>query len=356
MSLTARHRDAYRIIVQTAVACTLTWYAMHLLGLDDMSWAMISTLLVVQTSVDETMLATGFRVLATILGTALGLVAVWVPPDTGYVLLRLVFAATVVNALAIRWPGLRFGVVPGTILVLSSTGEAPLDDAVPRAAAIILGGLTGFLTAILVWPDRSRDRALRQARQGLATAGELLRCVLDPEVNDGERRVPEGLHGRFLSHMQAARAAASGAKVRRRLRNGRPILELLRRIERLWHGIIILERVLIEDAFNLPAERLPTLVTASQTVLDTVEDALRCVGDALAQGGPRPEFDEMRARLEEARAQVQALSGSLAGGRTPAAERALGTLLFGLDEVARHLIEIIEILSPRPADAAGVTA
>lgn len=343
--MTPRQRDIARIAVQTAAACALTWFAVRWLGLSQhTSWGMISSLLVVQASVDETMQATAFRVLATLLGTCLGLASAWLLPSADLILLRLMAVAAIVNALGMKWPGLRFGIVPATILVLSPGGDL-FDAAIPRALAIIVGAGTGFVAATLVWPDRSRNRALRAARKALLAAGDLLGEVLGESSEKSEGRLEE-LHAAFTGNLQQARTAASGARVGRKLKTGRPISELLRELERLWHGIIMLERVIVEDAFNLPPGTLPKLRPAIDEVTSSVREALDCVEHSLALGRPLPDFERHAKRLLAARTTAQALSGSLAGGRTPGSERALGTLVFGLDEVARHLLEIIDTLSP----------
>ncbi len=348
----SRHRDTVRIVVQTAAACALTWYAVHWAGLgQNTSWGLISTLLVVQASLDDTMQATGFRVLATLLGTVLGIASIWILPAHDMTLLRVVLAAVVVNALGMRWPGLRFGIVPGTILVLSP-GQGIVDAALPRALAIVVGALAGFVAASVVWPDRSRSRALREVGRALDAARELLDFVLGDSREDPGPRL-ERIHASFLGHLQGARGAAGGAKVGRRLKTGRPVTELPRELERLWHGLIILERVLIEDAFNLPRDALAQVRPAMQEIRGLAGETIESVQGSLAEGAPREEFRELAARLQAARQHVQQLSGSLAGSRTPHSERALGTLLFGLDEVARHLVEILDTLLPGAAETEG---
>jgi len=246
--------------------------------------------------------------------------------------MRLVLAAAVVNAIAGFYPQLRYGVVVVAIICLQP-GIDPLEGAWERAVSIVIGAGAGAACAFAMWPQSAKRRVLRSVQRALDDCAELLDASLRRVLGDDARIDP--LHGRFLQHVGNAREQL--ASVRRKADRHDHLEQLVHAAERLWHALIMLDRL------TRPGARwAPPAGSALHAELHRVrQQACRAVR-ALAQA-LRGELPPRDPALEAAVQRAQSLSLQAdtddRDGRLAAGGRA-ATLAFALGEMADNLGEV----------------
>lgn len=329
--------DSARLALQSAVAAAAVWLVMQAFDLPHESWAVISALYVSQHSLDGTLGAVRGRMLGTLLGAAVGLASVYLFDGEQMTVLRLALSALLINAIASAAPRLRYGVVAAAIIVLEP-GQDAFAGALDRVVAIGIGSLAGAFCALLVWPQSACARALRSTRQALGDCAELVEASI-ARLAEGDADV-QPLHDRFLGHIQRARAQLAEARTRKRAVGS--LRRAIHSIERLWHTLIVLDRLTGEDiergegtGGRSGGAIDPGLRDCLQAVRRQVRDWLREAKPAWGERALPSPSGELRSALAAARDQAEAC-GFRAGGVDT------GGLAFALRELDKHLDEIAE--------------
>jgi len=149
--------------IRTAIAATLSLAAARLFGLPEAYWAAIATLVVMQSTLDATLLISIERIAATALGAVTGaLVASYF---TGNLLL---FAATVFvlglvcAAFRMEKSAYRYASVTLAIIVLIPRSNPAYIVAVHRFVEVSVGILVA-LAVTAVWPEHQPESAKQNA-------------------------------------------------------------------------------------------------------------------------------------------------------------------------------------------------
>ena len=149
--------------IRTAIAATLSLAAARLFGLPEAYWAAIATLVVMQSTLDATLLISIERIAATALGAVTGaLVASYF---TGNLLL---FAATVFvlglvcAAFRMEKSAYRYASVTLAIIVLIPRSNPAYIVAVHRFVEVSVGILVA-LSVTAVWPEHQPESAKQNA-------------------------------------------------------------------------------------------------------------------------------------------------------------------------------------------------
>jgi len=149
--------------IRTAIAATLSLAAARLFGLPEAYWAAIATLVVMQSTLDATLLISIERIAATALGAVTG--AVVTSYFTGNLLL---FAATVFvlglvcAAFRMEKSAYRYASVTLAIIVLIPRSNPAYIVAVHRFVEVSVGILVA-LAVTAVWPEHQPESAKRNA-------------------------------------------------------------------------------------------------------------------------------------------------------------------------------------------------
>lgn len=236
--MTGRRRDIARLALQSALAAALAWLAVHWAGTGEAFLAVISAVLVLEPARAQTLKSAGDRVVGTLIGTAIGLMALLatsgIPTPVSLAAVMLVMGGLV------AWkPDWRYGVVAAAGLAVASDGTL-VDAAQTRGIAIFLGAGVGIAVGALIWPESAGARARRQ----ISAALEACRDLLDETLSAALAAEPEGrdeLHGRFRTRIQKASETAQSIRLGRG-RIAQCYGEAVHSVERLWHALIILDR------------------------------------------------------------------------------------------------------------------
>lgn len=331
-----RH-DIGRIAAQTAVATAATYGLMTGLGLPYTSWAVIAALFTIGLSVDTSYRNAIGRIAGASLGVILGLVAAWAVAEP--VIIGLVIAATIANAVAVPWPRLRYAAVTAAIVALEPTPEP--GPALEQVGAIMIGTLLGAGTALLILPVFGLDRVAVLIRQALGDCSEILGLIDSGTGNDARRR-RDAVHAQLLARLETARAAE--AQFSPRLANGMPLRQAITAVESLWQAIVILDRALRgpfgalgPDGVDRSHPAIGAAFRSARGFLDHINAAIR------HRSVETPETRELRRAMGAAAATASDLA---AGAEEAGRVKALHTLAFAIAETERSLLQVARVVEP----------
>ncbi len=315
-------RDACRLAVQSASAAVITLLAMRMLQMPERFVGLLSAVLVIDLSVGSTLKEASERLSATLVGSLIGLLSLLALPAQAGTYVALGSSMLVINAVAAFRPQWRYGVVAAVALALRSENEA-MQTATDRALAIGLGALVGVVVAMVVWPDKAENRALRHIRAALNAVAEKLDLAVGA-THGGIDEKGQKASSRYHAHIGDARSAAAAV----RLADDAYLIKQIEEVERLYNAVIIVNRVAEEE------ERLlPDAQNDLRNKLDQMRklgcESVRCLAENSAA---KNHLEKFSGTLKEVRA-------SVANSTRDAIEKELhlSAMVFGLDEVQDSL-------------------
>jgi len=343
-----RARDLARVGLQTAAAVGLVYAVMRWYALDHLSWAIISALFSIQLSSDSTMSVALYRVVAALIGTALGLITVLVfkdvLPGSWPVLAALLVACVLANLMSTQWPHLNYISVAAAIVAVNA--DADILEALERALAILIGSVGAAVASFVVWPETARARALRNIAYAIDDCRRLVEASLG-----GLRGVDEEstrtIDDDFTRHLTTARQVVGDARFKKRLASGRGLDETLVAIERLWHGTIVLDRAAEERAPSLHEADLSAMAERLDRVREKTAAYLRDLVHHM-EGSRRasPDIGEVAQCLRAIEDALRNAEPETSLTDDPERERAVAALRFGVDEFLKNLREIDDLVGP----------
>jgi uncharacterized membrane protein YccC len=223
------------LAIQTGVAGLATFAIGHVIGLERLSWAVISALFVVHASIGST-LATGIgRIAGAALGAAIGLAWMFAGGTETVFLtdLGILVSGAVTAYITALFPTFRYGAVTSAIIILSPSSD-PLLQTWHYAAAIGLGIVIGALASVLVFPWSARLGLYEELGRAVGHCGDLLSASLSTLMGrNGHDLTPT--HEDIRKALEEAKAAAAPSRNEslRRAPNTPEPESLIRAVERL---------------------------------------------------------------------------------------------------------------------------
>jgi uncharacterized membrane protein YccC len=336
-------RDPARQAVQTTAAAVLTFAVMKLLGLPHVTWAVISALFVVQSSVGGTVASMIGRIEGAALGTVIGLGCLYLIGSQGWwAALALAVAVTIVAFIVALRPGLRYGHVTAGILIISgSAGDGAIMAGFERALAIGIGAVLAAAVALLIFPEPAHKKANRHLAQALRRCGDLLSAALAGLMDEKAFKL-QPMHDDIRRHVEKA-AGAAGASRRSRFhgRSGPPYSRLIHSVQRLWSTLIIIDRV---DAEPLPEAARRQLGPALEALSNEACSYFQKLGNSIESNEAPPRPQAMRDKLDALDKSLDAFRRQDDSLPSSTAERVF-SLAFGLEELARNFDEVGHLFS-----------
>src|SRR5216684_6554573 len=239
---------AVRVTVSAVVAFSIAT-ALHLLL---PLWAVLTSLIVTQTSFGRSLKATRDYMFGTIGGAIYGgAMAVLIPHSgEGALLALLVLAVAPLAFIAAINPSLNAATVTAVIVLLIPTFRHanPLDSAIDRVLEVMVGAFTGLSVSFFVLPSRAHGQIRISAARALeliaAALCELLAGLTRGLDNDALHRIQDGI-GAALVGLNATGAEAERERAAH-LSSGPYTGPLLRTILRLRHDAVMIGRASVE--------------------------------------------------------------------------------------------------------------
>jgi len=307
-------------------------------------WAVLTSLIVTQTSFGRSLKATRDYMFGTIGGAIYGgALAVLIPHSgEGALLALLVLAVAPLAFIAAINPSLNAATVTAVIVLLIPTFRHanPLDSAIDRVLEVMVGALTGLLVSFFVLPSRAHGQIRVSASRLLeliaAALSELLAGLTRGRDNDALHLIQDGI-GTALVGLNATGAEAERERAAH-LSSGPDTGTLLRTILRLRHDLVMVGRA---SVVPLPFDLQARLAAPLAKVSDAIVTYLRAVAEALRGGVGAPAIWPIHEALQGYAAEIASLrsEGLTRGLPGDVAERffALG---FSLEQMRQNLKDL----------------
>ncbi|HEY2213395.1 MAG TPA: FUSC family protein [Bradyrhizobium sp.] len=307
-------------------------------------WAVLTSLIVTQMSVGQSLKATRDYMFGTVGGAIYGGALAVLIPHSGEagLLALLVLAVAPLAFIAAINPSLNAATVTAVIVLLIPTFRHanPLDSAIDRVLEVMVGAFTGLSVSFFVLPSRAHGQIRVSAARALeliaATLSELLAAPTRGLDNDALHRIQDGI-GTALVELNATGAEAQRERAAH-LSSGPDTGPLLRTILRLRHDLVMVGRA---SVVPLPSDLQARLAAPLAKVSDAIVTYLRSVAAVLRAGAGSPSASPIDAALQGYAAEVAAMrsEGLTRGLPGDVAERffALG---FALEQMRQNLKDL----------------
>lgn len=171
----------WRQMVRTLVSAGTCWGIGTVCGLDETIWALVTSLIVTQSSIDQTMSTARDQVVGTLIGALVGVLSITARVMTGYYWSIFWVSLIPVAFLAAVRPSLRFAGVTLMIVYLLPSHGNPYWPLTERLTAIFLGVFVSIIVSFVVLHASARRRAFVTAGRMFRALDDLLQAALQRE-------------------------------------------------------------------------------------------------------------------------------------------------------------------------------
>ena len=338
LSFLRAHPAELRHALRVGVAVAATYGVIKLLALPQGWWAVITALLVVQTSVGGSFKAALDRLWGTIAGALYGAaVAIVIPHTTDWGLaIAIVLAILPLAYLAAVNAAFRVAPVTALIVLLPIYGHAdsPLVSAADRILEIIIGNIVALAVTLVILPARAHGQ-LREAAARVARLNADLLDMLIAGLFGSGRPGLQAMHASIRSALKKSETAAEEAARERQMRvsDERDPEPVIRTLYRVRHDLVMIGRA---AARPLPEALRPALQASLEAVRRDGGAMLRGISTGLESKAKAPALDAYQAS-------VRAFGAALDENRTVIPHGELGrlfTLRFALEQLGEDLRDL----------------
>lgn len=334
----------WRLAARITIACLGAYGIAEYARLPQSFWAVLTALLVTQSSVGGSLKAMSDRFFGTLVGGVWGVVVSLLVPHhtTAGMALALLLAVGPLAFVAALGPAYRVTPVTAVILLLGSSGPAtsPWLSACDRVLEIALGCVVAMAVSLAILPGRAHRLMAAAARdylEPIATQLGLLVAGLT-EASDGAEI--QRLHQRIRATLAKVEAiAVEAARERRSHLTGAADPEpLVRTLRRLRHDLALVAR---STTGSLPTSVAPRIGRPLGAVAVAMAGFMRAAGAAFVDGAAAPPVEGVFAALAVYEAEMAGLRAD--GTLRALADDAVGRLFalaFVLEELAGDLKDL----------------
>ena len=342
----SRHRARLGLSVRILAASLAAFAVAHLVGFAQSYWAVLTAVIVMQSSVGGSIKATVDRLAGSLGGAVWGVAVCLTVPHAGIVGLGVALAVAVAPLAVVTafWPAWRIAPVTAIILLLTPTSQlqGPVAAAIQRLMEIGLGSVVAVLVALVLAPGRAHGALARAAGTALEAMAELAPLLMAGLAEARDPSAVEGLHARIRGAIAEAETAAGEARREQAVSVVATVDPdpLYRTLRRLHHDLVMVGRASLEP---LPEPARAPMTGPAEAVGVAVARFLRESGAAIDRRAPAPAADEERAALAAFSASVAALRTSGASRALPdeALARLFG-LTFAIEQLGLNLSDLVE--------------
>lgn len=266
--LVEKRHDVFRLGLQSAVAAVSVYLIMRWLGWSEMFVALISAVFILQQSSDGSFNAGLQRLLATAIGSAVGIVCLFALPAGWGTATALAITMFILNGVSVARPGWQYGAVAAVALSLGAEQDV-IQVTVDRGLAIGLGVVVGVIVSLVVWPEFARkrfDRHISRATRALSDRLEQVTEAISHDTDPVRATADRRYHQAFNVAEDSANAIRVGEK--------QTAHNVLGKLRRVYNSTLILDRTL-EGGYTLADEKQAEI----GDLLERVREHLTCAAD-----------------------------------------------------------------------------
>ncbi|MEE8658120.1 FUSC family protein [Acetobacteraceae bacterium EV16G] len=168
----------WRQMVRMLVSVIACWVVGYFTELEESVWALITSLIVTQSTISQTITTARDQIVGTIIGALFGTAAVTLRLFYGHYWLVFAASLTPIAFIASVRPSLRFAGVTLMIIYLMPSHGNPYWPLTQRLASIFLGVVVSIIVSYLVLHASARRRAFTTASRMFRALDALLQAAL----------------------------------------------------------------------------------------------------------------------------------------------------------------------------------
>lgn len=180
--------------IKTGLAALLSYLVTEWLHLDFGYWAPITAVIVMQTSVAESIEMSLYRTVGTMIGASMGVVSILLLPDTFAGNGAALFITTGLCAFLTRWdPRYRMAAITVTIVILASVGQPDrMHFGLFRVLEILVGVVCAVVVSLALWPLRAGEALRGDLARQLQAAAERVGLLVEAFLAE-QQPLPEDM-------------------------------------------------------------------------------------------------------------------------------------------------------------------
>lgn len=341
----AAHRAEITLSLRITVAGLIAYTLGELLGVKQVYWAVLTSVIVMQASVGGSVKATIDRLVGTVAGALWGTALGAAIPHPGPLATAglLVLALVPLAALVAWWPSYRVAPVTAIIVLLVPHGDAgPVQAAIERLLEIALGCAVALGVALAITPSRAHRMLSAAAADALTPMREQILLLLAGITEPAHPAAVLALHDRIRGAIERCAAAAADAAHERTsyLTDAPDPDPLVRSLRRISHDLIMLARALpralpepLSTRLAGPAKRFGSAAGEFFTELADALNRKRAVPPLVPLKQAQSEYEDVISELRRDRLIVRLNAED--------AERVFGTA-FALQQLVGNLTDLAE--------------
>jgi uncharacterized membrane protein YccC len=354
-ALIQEHQSKLKLGIRVTVSAILTLVLGQWLDVPLVLWAVLTAVIVTQTSVGRSLKATIDYFVGTLGGAVYaGAVAALIPHDNELALLG-VLAVAVAPMVLLASINPSFNVAPFTAVIVvlapTVTHSTPIESAVFRLAEVVLGAVTGLLVSLTVFPARAHELAIEAAAHMLDVMAQALQELFAGFTGALDATAIQPIQervGKLIARLDVIHAEVKRERMSQLADEPDPG-PLLRTLLRLRHDLVIVGRAAVDP---LPQGLQSRLAPPLERLVAAASDYLRACATALIARAGAPPLDLADAAFEAYAAETAAIrrEGLMRVLPSDALEH-LCTLGFALEQVHQHLRDLCQWVGERARPA-----
>jgi len=346
-----------RLCVRVTVSAVLTLVIGQWLNVPLVLWAVLTAVIVTQTSVGRSLKATIDYFIGTLGGAIYAGTAAALIPHDGELALLGVLAIAVAPMALLASINSSFNAAPYTAIIVvlapTFTHSTPIESAFYRLIEVALGAAMGLLVSLTVFPARAHALAIEAAARMLDLVAQALQDLFAGFTGalDATAILPiQERIGKSIARLDVIYAEVKRERMTQ-LANGSDPGPLLRTLLRLRHDLVIVGRAAVVP---LPQDLQPRLGPPLARLIAAASDYLRgCAAALIARAAP-PTLDAADQAFEGYATEIAAIRREGLTRALPGdALEHLFTLGFALEQLRQHFRDLGQWVSEwaRPARA-----
>jgi uncharacterized membrane protein YccC len=333
-----------RLCVRVTASALLTLVIGQWLNVPLVLWAVLTAVIVTQTSVGRSLKATIDYFIGTLGGAIYaGAVAALIPHE-GELALLGVLAIAVAPLVLLATINPSFNVAPFTAVIVvlapTITHSTPIESAFFRLVEVALGALTGLLVSLTVLPARAQALAIESAARMLDLVAQALQDLFAGFTGTLDAAAIQPIQeriGKAVARLDVIYAEVKRERVTQIAYEHDPG-PLLRTLLRLRHDLVIVGRAAVVP---LPQSLQPRLGPLLGRFVQAAANYLRASAIALNGRSPPPPLDAAEAAFEFYAAEIAAIRREGLTRDLPGdALEHLFTLGFALEQLQQHFRDL----------------
>ncbi len=229
--------DIVRMALQSAIAAFITYVIIFPFRPEEAFLAILSSVFILNANIGGTLNSAKNRLLSTLLGSALGLLTVWILPFGWGTGVALIISMLILNAIAAVKSDWRYGVV-AAIAVSLGAEENAFAISSDRLIAIGIGAAVGILVSFIILPEKAEARAKRFLGKAIQNINARFSIAMQNTHLD---EVKSSKKPRQRFHTNLSNAKDSMANIR--FYDTENLRKCIDAVEKTYNSTIILDRI-----------------------------------------------------------------------------------------------------------------